>query len=212
MYVSIYNLEYRYVIVYRDYFIQVYYLDIFGLFDMHHKLVMDCTAVVRGETRCSSISTCCHRTRLTDIGTRCFVKIGDCTGDLPWEVSVSKSTKWVVLCLGESVLVKDRFVRDRAFWDFCNIVSGGLSPICRFHNEPKALETKGRVELSRFTSTTIWGFSSSWCANLGKCQAGNPLTIRTWMKCPWKCPRVGDVSQRISLEVTFFWACPKKIC
>ena len=82
---------------------------------MHELLVMDCAAVVRGETRCTSISTCCHRLRLTDI-VRCFVKIGDCTGDPSWEVSVSKSSnKWVVLCLGESVLVKDRFAADCTF-------------------------------------------------------------------------------------------------
>ena len=112
MYVSIYNLEYTYVIVYRDYYVGVLFR--YEAYLTCMELVMDCTAVVRGETRCSSISTCCHRTRLTDI-VRCFVKIGDCTDDLSWEVSVSKSTKWVVLCLGESVLVKDRFVRDCTF-------------------------------------------------------------------------------------------------
>ena len=162
MYVSIYNLEYRYVIVYRDYFIQVYYLDIFGLFDMHHKLVMDCTAVVRGETRCSSISTCCHRTRLTDIVVWCFVKIGDCTGDLSWEVSVSKSSnKWVVPSLGESVLVKDRFVRDWYIPETSAIsFQEGCPPICRFLNEPKALETREEWRFTVYLNDNL-GFSSS---------------------------------------------------
>lgn len=157
---------------------------------------------------CSSISTCCHRTRLTDIvrvlRQNRWLHRRPVLGSLSFQVN-----KWVVLCLGESVLVQDRFVRDCTFWDFCHIVSGGLSPMCRFRNEPKALETREEWRFTVYLNDTL-GFISS-CVPIWD----NAMLGILWSSGPgWsclKCPRVGYVSQRISLQVTF-WACPKKIC